>query len=123
MPEKDVHDIRFKLHNKDGADIRFTTNLVHVLWVNKVGNATAPCPDEPSHLPGEFFAFDVNDDQDELRVINTNMKPKHFLAFRLNFVPAGELDVPVADYIAYDPIGNNQNGGFPLIVPEDLTDR
>ena len=117
MHQRDDHKIVFKLVKGRNA-IRFTRNLANVLWVAKVGNASAPCPDETAHVPGEFFAYKVNDDQDELSVINTNMKKGgELLAFRLNFVPKGQDDISAGEqYIPYDPITDNRNGGFQIDI-------
>jgi hypothetical protein len=112
MAKDDEHLIKFKLHNEAGADIRFTTNLANVMWASKVGSVNEPCPSDTAHLPDEFFAEHVNDDQDELWVVNTNMDCE-LLAFRLNFVPNGQIDVETGQqYIGYDPICENQNGSF-----------
>ena len=111
MHKDDDHKIVFSLEKGKGQ-IRFTRNLANALWVAKVEKADDPCPEEAAHLPGEFFAYKVNDDQDELSVVNTNMNKDELLAFRLNFVPKGKDDISAGEkYIAYDPITENQDGG------------
>jgi hypothetical protein len=123
MKKHDNHEIIFELKRGSGANIAFPKNLVNVMWAKKVQTVNDPCPTSASHLPGEFFAVDVNDDQDELTIINTNMVRGEFIAFRINFVPKGVDDVLAGQPYpySYDPIGGNQNGQYPLIVPEAKT--
>jgi hypothetical protein len=111
MKKEDVHELLFKLQNKKGANVRFPTNRLNAMWVHKVADEDGPCPDDQKHLPGEFYAEEVSENQDRLTVINENMEPC-LVAFRLNFVPAGEDGNGWAadEYIVYDPIGSNQNG-------------
>jgi hypothetical protein len=109
MKKEDVHEILFKLRNKDGADVAFPTNRLNALWVHTVTDEDDPCPDCSAHLDGEFYAESVSDNQKRLTVINRNMDVG-LVAFRLNFVPDGTDDVPAEEYIVYDPIGSNQNG-------------
>jgi hypothetical protein len=113
MHKHDDHQVVFKL-GKGRDQIRFTRNLMNVLWVQKVDSPNDPCPASPAHLWGEYFAYEVNDDQDELHVVNTNMSPE-LLAFRLNFVPKGKDDISAGEqYIGYDPITENHNGGLQI---------
>jgi hypothetical protein len=115
MHKHDDHKIVFKLA-RGRSQIRFTRNLANVLWVAKVASATDPCPSNSAHIPGEFFAYKVNDDQDELSIINTNMA-RELLAFRLNFVPKGQDDISSGQqYIAYDPITDNRDGGLQIAI-------
>jgi hypothetical protein len=111
MKKDDVHEVHFVLHNKKGANVRFPTSRLNAMWAHKVADEDDPCPDHDKHLDGEFYAEDVSDDQKRLTVINTNMDVG-LVAFRLNFVPEGNDGAGWAadDYIAYDPIGSNQNG-------------
>jgi hypothetical protein len=111
MNKEDVHELHFRLHNKKGADVRFPTGRLNAMWVHKVDDEDDACPTEEKHLPGEFYAEEVSEDQERLTVINENMDPC-IVAFRLNFVPDGEDGNGWAahEYIAYDPIGSNQNG-------------
>jgi hypothetical protein len=113
MKKKDEHEIWFELENKKGADVRFTSNEQNVMWVHKVPDPTYPCPDEPSYLPDEFETVQVKH-QTTLQIRNTNMAVE-YLAFRLNFVPAGKKDVPIGQYISYDPISGNKDSSYPFL--------
>lgn len=118
MDKNDHHEVHFKLDPRSNAEVVFCGSRTNVMWAKYVDSIDGDCPDEAEWLEDVFYAERVYGEQKHLTVINTNMEPK-FVAFRLNFVPEGEFDVPPDEYIAYDPIGNNQNGGFPMIVPDD----
>ena len=103
--------------NNDGIDVEFT-----IKDNTKRGYLFAPDPvrakklTEKNHCPNssqkwsDFEATSVNGDT--LVVRNKNDYLQYF-GFAL-FVTMTGLSKP----IPYDPIGNNQNGGFPLLGPE-----
>src|SRR4051794_13110929 len=93
MDKNDHHEVQFKLVDKDGADLVFTQNRDNVMWAKIVPEIDDDCPDSGQWLAGKFYAEKVFGEQKHLTVINTNMD-QEYVAFRLNFVPKGEFDVP-----------------------------
>ena len=112
MKKTDHYKVKFKLHNKEGAALRFSKDPLKVLWAKPVNSTTDPCPNSDCYMAGIFYV-DPNDSiQDhKLTVINTDPDVQLF-KFALNFLPPGESDPPPSGYVWYDPIGSNQNGGF-----------
>jgi hypothetical protein len=118
MDKHDHHEVHFKLVDKGNVGLVFCNDRDNVMWAKVVPEIDDDCPDSEQWLEGKFYAEKVHGEQKHLTVVNTNMK-QEYVAFRLNFVPKGEFDVPPDEYVAYDPIGQNQNGGFPMIGPDD----
>jgi hypothetical protein len=111
MKKSDAYKIKFKLKNKDGANLRFSKDIDKVLWVMPVASKTDPCPTSDCKWP--IFYVDPKDPiKDlELTVINTDPAVQLF-KFAFNFLPPGKSDpLPNSEYEYYDPIGSNQNGG------------
>lgn len=106
----DHHRIIFDLENRDGARLEFSQDLRKVMWVKKVRLPTDPCPDQESHLPGEFFVNPKRLKPKRLVVINMNMK-EELLAFAINLVREGEVENDLTNYVLYDPVAENRNGG------------
>lgn len=115
IPKNESYTIKFKLKNKEGAALRFSKDSNKVLWAKPVALVTDPCPDSDCYMNGIFFVDPNSTIKDEeLTVINTDPDVQLF-KFAFNFLPPGKEDpLPNDEYVYYDPIGNNQNGGYPL---------
>jgi len=114
MPKSEHYKIKFKLKNKEGAQLRFSQLATKVMWAKPVALVTDPCPDSDCYMDGVFYVDpDATIKDHEVTVINTDPSVQLF-KFGFNFLPPGESDPPPSGYIYYDPIGNNQNGGFPI---------
>lgn len=110
MMRKEHYQVDFKLHNEKGARLRFSEKLDQVLWA-KIVNPGDKCPDSPCYLPGVFYVAKQSDIKPlKLTVVNTDMDVLNF-AFAFNFVEKGQSEGPMTDYICFDPIGENRNGG------------
>lgn len=113
MKSNDVYSIKFKLKNKDGAALRFSKDPSKVLWAKPVASKTDACPNNDCFMDGVFYVDPNSSIKDEeLTVINTDPAVQLF-KFAFNFLPPGKSDpLPNSDYVYYDPIGNNENGGI-----------
>lgn len=112
MPKSEHYKIEFKLHNTKGAKLRFSWNKEIVLWATEVFDPKGDeCPPPGSKFEGLYVDPTVYPQDRVLTVINTNMS-EQFFAFALNFVPEGTDEGRDTQYICYDPIGENRNGGF-----------
>lgn len=111
MKKTDDYEIKFKLKNEDGADLKFSRDLNKVLWAEPTTVAEPPCPTS-QQMQGIFYVKSQGDiKDDELTVTNTDPKVERFI-FAFNFLPSNEVDGPTANYKLYDPIGDNLDGGF-----------
>lgn len=105
MKKSENYDIKFTLVNNNGLQLQFLQDLQQVMWVAK-GNKTAPpgCPNSHASDP-EFTVTGVS--ADILDVTNTDLIECKF-KFVLNFIDTGNHDKAEQ----FDPIYDNQNGGF-----------
>jgi hypothetical protein len=110
MKKTENYDVRFKLHNKDNANLRFATPTDKALWAKPVEDLSEPCPDQACFMNGVFYLDSV--DRDELSVINTDPAAQLF-KFAINLVPEGTVEDENTTYVWFDPIGENRNGGLP----------
>lgn len=111
MKKSDNYKIEFKLHNQNGAKLCFSKDKSMVLWaMAATGAPEGACPPANSSHSG-FYVDPASYIEDRLlTVINTDMTVED-IAFALNFLEEGTKDDPNANYICYDPIASNQNGG------------
>lgn len=110
MKKSEHFKIDFKLHNTKGAKLRFSKLTDKVMWAMATNGPTGQCPPEGSSFPG-FYVDPASFIQDDLlTVVNEDMSVQSF-SYCLNFVPDGTDEGPDTKYIAYDPIGENRNGG------------
>lgn len=109
----DEYLVRFKLKNKNGANLQFSMKEDKVLWAKKVKLLSEACPTSKCDMPGEFYLDTQNYplDPDTLTVVNPD-KNVFFFKFGMNFVPKGTVEGPGTNYILFDPIGSDQNGGY-----------
>jgi hypothetical protein len=114
MPKSEDYKIEFKLHNSKGAKLRFSHNKEMVLWATEVFEPKGDeCPPPGSSFEGLYVDPTAYPQDRVLTVINTDLH-EQFFAFALNFVPEGTVEGPDTNYVCYDPIGENRNGGFGL---------
>ena len=111
--KNDEYLVRFKLKNKNGANLQFSMDEDKVLWAKKVKLLTEACPNSKCDMPGEFYLDTQNYplEPDMLTVVNPD-KRVFFFKFGMNFVPRGTVEGPGTHYILFDPIGSDQDGGF-----------
>ena len=111
MKKDEDYEIKFKLKNEDGADLKFSKDLAKVLWAEPTTVVDPPCPTS-QQMQGIFYVKSASDIKDhELTVTNRDPAVQRFI-FAFNFLPANEVDGPTANYKLYDPIGDNLDGGY-----------
>ena len=110
MKKSERYEIEFKLHNRKGADLNFSKKQDKVLCAMIVPKGTEQCPPEGSSVEGLYVDPTEYPKDHKLHVINTDMNEED-IAFALYFVPDGTVEGPGTQYICYDPIIRNQNGG------------
>ncbi len=110
MKKNEDHKIVFRLRNTEGATLSFSKIRSKVLWAMEIADTNEVCPPEGSKFPGLYVDPTAFPQDDELVVINEN-KDTRFFSFALNFVPSGTVEESNTQYICYDPVGSNQNGG------------
>ena len=116
MKKDEDYEIKFKLKNRNGADLKFSRDLTKVLWAEPTTVVDPPCPTS-QQMQGIFYVKSTADiKDDELTVTNTDPSVQRFI-FAFNFLPANEVDGPTANYKLYDPIGDNLNGGYTTKPP------
>jgi hypothetical protein len=113
MPKAEHYKIAFKLHNTKGAKLQFSKMKDKVLWATEVFEPNGDeCPPPGSSFDGLYVDPATYIQDRVLTVINTDMH-EQFFAFALNFVPEGtDQEGPGTQYVCFDPIGENRNGGF-----------
>jgi hypothetical protein len=91
-------------------NLSFAPNPMHALWV-QFGTASnpPPCPTTACHSD-EFFAVCVDQRGKTLTVRNEDTNVADF-SFTLRFLPNGADPKNQSNYVDYDPVGSNQNGG------------
>lgn len=104
--------VTFTLVNEEGANLKFSKDLAKVLWAEPTTLPDPPCPTS-QQMDGIFWVKHRNDIEDLTLVVTNKDRTKQRFMFAMNFLPAGENDGPSANYVLYDPIGNNENGGWP----------
>ena len=105
MKKNESYDIQFTLVNTDGLQLQFKQDMQDVMWVAK-GSKTSPpgCPNNKVSDP-EFTVTGVT--ATTLDVTNTDKDECKF-KFVLNFIDTGNHNKAEQ----FDPIYDNQNGGF-----------
>jgi hypothetical protein len=112
MPKNEDYRVFFKLHNEQNADLRFSSIPAKVLWAKPIADPSEPCPNCESYMDGIFYLDpSATIEKRQITVINTDPTQQLF-AFAMNFVPDGTVEGPDTQYIWFDPIGDNRNGGF-----------
>lgn len=114
MHKKDSYLIQFVLTNGEEVGLRFPSHVRDALWVCRTSNeqtAGNGCPVEPCYID-EFRGLAVLNDYC-LLAANRDSKVE-WLVFTLNFVKDCYSDSDQENYVQWDPIGENQNGGKSL---------
>jgi hypothetical protein len=111
MKKKDYFLIEFTLKDETTAgNLQVPPNPIEAFWVCTPRQQNPPiCPQTASY-DTDIFAVCVDPDKDTLTVRNEDDVVEDFM-FTLRFLPAGADPKVPANYVAYDPIGQNQNGG------------
>jgi hypothetical protein len=117
MKKSEDYKIEFKLHNRKGADLVFSKIEDKVLWAMAIPAPSDVCPPPGSAFPGLYVDPTAFPDDNVLTVINEDKTVQHF-AFALNFVPRGQVEEPGTQYVCYDPVGSNQDGGRTPMLPQ-----
>lgn len=108
MKKSEHYKLTLTLNDTSGLNLRFVSKRADAMWVHKIADPSSyQCPPPNSHLDG-FAATHVTDT--EITIQNKD-EDVEFLAFALNFVKDGDDDKNPANYIQYDPIVTNKNGG------------
>lgn len=105
MKKSENYDLEFKLVNHDSLKLEFKQDVQDVMWVAK-GNKSSPpaCPKNQAN-DAEFTVTSVT--ASTLDVTNTDVNECKF-KFVLNFIDTGNHNKAEQ----FDPIYDNQNGGF-----------
>lgn len=111
IKKSQYYTITFVLDSTNNAGLKFSKFQETVFWAMEIPNKTAPCVSNACHLTGIFVDPATPIQDNELKVINTDLKVQLF-AFAFNFLRPGTVDGPTTNYALYDPIGSNQNGGI-----------
>jgi hypothetical protein len=107
MSRDDHHYVEFTLEDRTSKKLRFPVNPKHAMWVINGQNcptATDTCVYDTVEPLAVF-------DGDTLLAVNLNRVKGKQLGFALNFVKDGDDDTDPANYIPWDPIINNRDGG------------
>ncbi len=110
MKKDESYDIQFTLVNTNGLQLQFLQDKQDVMWVAKGSKASPPgCP-KNRVSDAEFTVTTVTATQ--LDVTNTDKDECKF-KFVLNFIDTANNNKAVQ----FDPIYDNQNGGFQRATP------
>ena len=114
MKKREHYIVTFTLIDNTGLELRYVQWPAKspedgAMWVKVVTDPNDPtCPAPNSHLH-QFKAISVTNSV--LTVRNKDMN-EEYLKFALNFIKKDGNDNNPAEYIQYDPIGDNKNGGI-----------
>lgn len=114
MKKHDRYLVTFTLIDKTNLQLRYVqwpTNKPEdgAMWAKVVTDPSDPsCPAPNSHLQ-QFKATNVTNTV--LTVKNKDDDIEYF-KFALNFIPKNGDDSKPNEYVQYDPIGDNRNGGL-----------
>lgn len=111
MKKSDRFLVRFNLDDQTGQNLRFVKHKENAMWAKVVQDVNDPCPQQGDHL-NQFKADQVIDDA---LVVKNRDDDRELIKFALNFIRKGGDDRNPAEYVQYDPIGENKNGGIPFV--------
>lgn len=111
MSKEDYHLVEFVLDDRTGERLHFPSTPHDAMWVIRAEHGEDTCPDKNSVSDYEVIEpICVCDEGNRLIVRNHNPKVERW-AFSLNFVKAGADESDADQYVRWDPIIQNQNGG------------
>lgn len=111
IKKSEDYEVELQLKNQNGANLRFSKDKSMVFWAQVVTGAPPyPCPPPQSTCSEVYVDPTAFIKDDLLKVINTDMTSQE-ISFALNFLEPGQEDGPGTQYVRYDPIFSNQNGG------------
>lgn len=112
MRKQDYHLIEFVLDDRTGDQLRFPDAPHDAMWVARVEDmANALCPGKET--PSDYEVLEpicVCDNGLRLIVRNENPRKEQW-SFTMNFVKAGQSSDDADNYVSWDPITDNHNGG------------
>lgn len=111
MKKHDYHLVEFMLDDRTGEGLKFPTVPHDAMWVVACKDRANPvCPTK--EMTSDYEVMEpicVSSDRSRLIVRNDNPRKEDW-SFTLNFVRRAE-DEARGDYVSWDPVGSNQNGG------------
>jgi hypothetical protein len=111
MRKHDFHLVEFVLDDQTGDGLKFPNVPHDAMWVARVEDAQPKCPDKDTASDYEVMEpMCVCDGGGRLIVRNDNPRSEQW-AFTLNFVKGGANEADADNYVSWDPITQNQNGG------------
>lgn len=112
MHKQDFHLIEYVLDDRTGEGLKFPTLPHDAMWVAAVQDPERPvCPDQ--HTESDYSVLEpisVCDEGKRLIVRNDNPRREQW-AFTLNLVKSGAGEEDAVNYVSWDPITDNHNGG------------
>jgi hypothetical protein len=109
MKKKEHFIVLFTLVDNSGLNLRYVKPKENSMWARVVQNVIGNlCPPQ-GQTPHQFRATGVTDNT--LTVRNKD-DDRELIMFALNFIPHGGNDSDPSQYVQYDPIGDNRNGGL-----------
>ena len=108
MPSGETYRVTFDLQTSPDPGIRFCEKPADVIWVGPV-TAGQSGPTTPSSVP-QIHSPVVYNNNCSLDFTNTDTDVCDY-GFSLNFVKTADLQKPAPNYIRFDPIISNKNGG------------
>lgn len=112
MKKDDFHLVEFVVDDQTGEGLTFPSIPHDAMWVMAVRDRSNPaCPDKNS--TSDYSVMEpicVCDAGKRLIVRNDNPRKEDW-SFTLNFVRPSSDQSDANNYVSWDPIGANQNGG------------
>jgi hypothetical protein len=108
MKKHDSYRVEFDLDDKTTFKLQFAPSLADAIWVSPGSQQAPPCPTQKCDN-GEFTPVDVS--KKKLTVVNLDSSVEK-MAFTLRFLKEGDDPSNPANYIPFDPITDNRDGGI-----------
>jgi len=112
MSKQDFHLVEYVLDDRTGEGLKFPSVPHDAMWVAAIEDPDRPvCPGKDTKSDYSVLEpISVCDQGQRLIVRNENPRREQW-AFTLNFVKGGADERDVDDYVSWDPITDNHNGG------------
>jgi hypothetical protein len=111
MPKADFYEVEFDLDDQSGLKLRFPSDVKEAMWTSDGSQGGVPSCPESAHHNNEFRATGVNGNGSKLTVRNDDSRVEN-IAFTLRFLPDGKDSSDPRNFIHYDPVVENRNGGL-----------